>query len=147
MTRRADAAPAVEMAHVVASHQTVLHTLRRFDRAAASGPSLLPGWNRAHVVAHLAANADAQRRMLEGAIAGELVEQYPGGAAGRAREIAKRARAGASRLVDDFVASGEALFEVWERMPNEAWDRPTRAIGGNRPARRSAGAPGRELGV
>jgi len=35
-------------------------------------PSLLPGWTRAHVLAHLARNADAMRNMLAGARSGSL---------------------------------------------------------------------------
>lgn len=40
-------------------------------------PSLLPGWTRAHVVAHLALNADALTGVLHAAEAGEVGAMYP----------------------------------------------------------------------
>ncbi len=40
-------------------------------------PSLLPGWSRAQVAAHLAANADALAVLITGAVAGEAVALYP----------------------------------------------------------------------
>jgi maleylpyruvate isomerase len=46
-----------------------------------TGPSLLPGWTRAHVVAHLAGNARSHVRLLQG------LEQYEGGPRGRAEAI------------------------------------------------------------
>jgi maleylpyruvate isomerase len=46
-----------------------------------TAPSLLPGWTRAHVAAHLAGNARSHVRMLGG------LPQYPGGAAGRSADI------------------------------------------------------------
>lgn len=39
-------------------------------------PSLLPGWTRAHVATHVARNADAMRRIIEGTLAGRPVDLY-----------------------------------------------------------------------
>ncbi len=40
-------------------------------------PSLLPGWSRAHVAAHLASNADALARLITEAVDGEQSRLYP----------------------------------------------------------------------
>ena len=48
------------------------------DEAHLSQPSLLPGWTRAHVLGHLARNADALVRTLEGTRRGERVPMYAG---------------------------------------------------------------------
>ena len=40
-------------------------------------PSLLPGWSRAHVAAHLSANADALAELIDEAAKGRSVPLYP----------------------------------------------------------------------
>lgn len=40
-------------------------------------PSLLPGWSRAHVAAHLSANADALAELIDAAARGRSVPLYP----------------------------------------------------------------------
>jgi maleylpyruvate isomerase len=82
-------------------------------------PSLLPGWSRAHVVAHLARSADAQRRLIAGALAGREVEQYPGG---REREIDLGASRGDVELRADLRAASEALDEVWRSLAPDEWE-------------------------
>ena len=44
----------------------VIRTVDGLDGDDWSAPSLLPGWTRAHVVAHLALNAEAMSRALHG---------------------------------------------------------------------------------
>jgi maleylpyruvate isomerase len=71
----------------------LLVSVGRLDDVAAAGPSLLPDWDRAMVVTHLAANADGVRRAVEAAGRGEVGEVYPGGRPARNAEIdAGRAR-------------------------------------------------------
>jgi maleylpyruvate isomerase len=97
----------------------------RIDDLAA--PSLLPGWNRTYVVAHIAGNALGQIRMLRGAQRGEIADQYPGGADGRAAEIDDLAR-------DHRVAvaavhrTAEELDAAWRDTTD--WDAEARALGG-----------------
>jgi maleylpyruvate isomerase len=86
-------------------------------------PSVLPGWSRGHVLTHLARNADGIRNMVDGAIAGEKREMYPGGADRRAADIEAGADRPASELVADFAAASASLGDAWERMPDDAWDR------------------------
>lgn len=129
------------------AHTRLSASLESLTDAAARQPSLLPTWTRGHVLTHLARNADGQRRMLEGALRGELVAQYPGGAESRAAEIEAGAHRPARDLVDDVATSAETLFALWERMPQEAWVRPTLAIVGERPAWRSIWARWRETEI
>ena len=96
-------------------------------------PSLLPGWTRGHVLTHVARNADGIARTLAGALRGEQVARYPGGAVGREADI----EAGASRpsveLVADVRDSAERLdrlyggiadIDGWELLTED--DRPAR---------------------
>lgn len=50
-------------------------------------PSLLPGWNRAHVLAHVDGFARGAARQFSSARSGELVPMYDGGQAGRNERI------------------------------------------------------------
>src|SRR5690625_6139352 len=40
------------------------------------GPSLLPGWTRGHVLAHMSRSAEAMVRLLEGARQGRAADMY-----------------------------------------------------------------------
>src|SRR6266436_585147 len=51
--------------------QRLLGTAREIADPELRRPSLLPGWTRAHVLAHLARGADAMRHLLVGARSGE----------------------------------------------------------------------------
>jgi maleylpyruvate isomerase len=75
-------------------------------------PSLLPGWSRAHVVAHLAGNARSHIHMLRGAQADRVLDQYPGGAAARESAIKELAQDPAA-AVDEFHRSAEDLAHAW----------------------------------
>lgn len=98
-------------------------TLVGFDDAAARGASLLPGWTRGHVLTHLARNADGNRNMVEGAIAGEVRMMYPAGAEGREADIEAGAVRSAAELVEDLLDAHALLVAAWGRMPADGWDR------------------------
>lgn len=87
-------------------------------------PSLLPGWSRAHVVAHLAGNALSHVRMLDGCLAGEVRAQYADGGA-RADGIAALAAVPA-RVVAEHARAAAALEDRWAAMRQEHWERPVR---------------------
>ena len=85
-------------------------------------PSRLPGWTRAHVVAHLAGNAQSHVRMLDGCLAGEVRAQYEGGR--EAREAAIDALAAdPAAAVAEHRAACAALESRWDRMRPEHWQR------------------------
>lgn len=56
--------------------QRLVRTVDALDDEGWRAPSLLPGWTRAHVVAHLALNAEGLAAALEGLVAGERVPMY-----------------------------------------------------------------------
>ena len=113
---------------------------------AARAPSLLPGWSRGHVITHLARNADGNRNMVDGAIAGEEREQYPGGADRRAADIEAGAQRSARALVEDFQSSHAALVAAWHRVPDDGWERVGISFAlGARPILDGLGSRRREL--
>jgi maleylpyruvate isomerase len=105
--------------------QRLLGTARVLTEPDLRQPSLLPGWTRAHVLAHLARNADMMRNLLAGARSGQ---ERPGYASPQAREagIEDGARLGAKELVDDLAGSAMALRTVMKGLPDGAWQFPVR---------------------
>ena len=90
-------------------------------------PSLLPGWSRAHVLAHLARDADAMRNLLIGARAGQDRPAYASAETRRA-DIDRSAAAGARELADDLAGSAMALRTVALRLPDTAWQCQVRML-------------------
>ena len=82
-------------------------------------PSLCEGWSRAHVLAHVARNAEAIQRLAQWAVDGEPRPMYPGGTRGRDAAIDEGAakpgpasaddRRPAGAFVDDLVGTAAAL--------------------------------------
>ncbi|MEP7026849.1 MAG: maleylpyruvate isomerase N-terminal domain-containing protein [Actinomycetota bacterium] len=90
-------------------------------------PSLLPGWTRAHVVGHLARNADALRNLLIWARTGQ---ERPAYASAQAREddIEKTSAAPVKELLADLADSAMALRTVAQQLPGPAWQVPVRIL-------------------
>ena len=105
---------------VDAATQRLLDDARTLSEADLRAPSLLPGWTRAHVVAHVARNADAMRNVLAGARSGESRPAY---ASAEAREAGIEQGAGlsAAELMADLAGSAMALRAVARQLPDEAW--------------------------
>lgn len=108
-------------------------------------PSRLPGWSRAHVVAHLAGNALSHVRMLDGCLAGEVREQYEGGPQARAAGIEHLATDPAG-AVDEHRRACAELDGRWQLMGPEHWQRDVlRLDRGAEPATGLAWARWREV--
>ena len=107
--------------------QRLLDTARIITDADLRAPSLLPGWTRAHVLAHVARNADAMRNVLGGVRTGE---DRPGYASAEAREAGIELDAGrpARELTVDLADSAMALRTVARRLPDEGWQVPVRML-------------------
>jgi maleylpyruvate isomerase len=90
-------------------------------------PSLLPGWTRAHVLAHLARNSDAMRALLVGVRSGQ---DRPAYASSEARDAAieRDAAQGAKDLVADVADSAMALRTIARQLPDQAWAYPVRIL-------------------
>jgi maleylpyruvate isomerase len=121
-----------EIALVAAATDRVLATVGAGELEA---PSLLPGWTRGHVVTHLARNADSFTWLLDGAAAGEVREQYPGGATTRAAAIDAGAARPTADLRADLERSAQRLAAAMARLEPAAWERPVRVTRGEVPAR------------
>jgi maleylpyruvate isomerase len=65
-----------EHAETLVATQRYLQALTVLDDDRVRQPSVLPGWSRAHVVAHLARNADAFVQVLRQVLAGEPAYMY-----------------------------------------------------------------------
>ncbi|HZB47560.1 MAG TPA: maleylpyruvate isomerase N-terminal domain-containing protein [Mycobacteriales bacterium] len=116
------------------------------DEAYLARPSLLPGWTRAHVLGHLACNADALVRTLEGTRRGDRVPMYAGEAE-RAADIEAASRLAPADLLDEVTASAERLERTWSRMTPVDWESEAVTRTGPQPARRLIGARWREVEI
>ena len=107
--------------------QRLLDDARTLSEADLRAPSLLPGWTRAHVLAHVARNADAMRNLLVGARSGE---DHPAYASAEAREAGIEQGAGlrAGDLMADLADSAMALRTVARQLPDEAWQFQVRML-------------------
>jgi maleylpyruvate isomerase len=108
------------------AHARLYDTIRTLTDDAVRRPSLLPGWTVAHVLTHLARNADSVTRRVDAASRGETVEQYPGGRAQREGEIEAGAGRSAAELVDDVIAASGAVDAAFAALAGEVWDMPVR---------------------
>jgi maleylpyruvate isomerase len=83
-------------------------------------PSLLPGWTRAHVLAHLARGADAMRNLLVGARSGTDRPAYASAEA-RAAGIEEAAKQQPKDLAADVAGAAMAFRTLTRQLPDEAW--------------------------
>ncbi len=113
-----------------AAHATLLASLAGLGDDAARRPSRLPDWSVGHVLTHLARNADSVVWRLEGAAAGELRDQYPGGLEQRRADIEAGAGRPAAELVLDVRRTAAAVDRVLADLPAAAWDAPSRTSKG-----------------
>ena len=107
--------------------QRLLDDARTLPEAELRAPSLLPGWTRAHVLAHLARGADAMRNLLIGAGSGQ---DRPAYASVQAREadIERGAATRAEDLMADLADSAMALRTIVKQLPDEAWQARVRVL-------------------
>lgn len=104
-------------------HGTALFTSRTDPgQSALAEPSGLPGWTRKHVLAHVAANADALGNLIRWAAAGEPTPMYasPADRAGieRGRQLPAR------DLTAWLRRSADALEEAMTRLSGAQWQAP-----------------------
>lgn len=83
-------------------------------------PSGLPDWTRAHVVAHLALNAEGLAGALAGIGAGEPVPMYASDE-DRDRDIDRLAEATPSHLRERLLGSVTVLDETLAAVPADRW--------------------------
>lgn len=98
----------------------LLDTAARLSDADVAAASLLPGWTRGHVLAHLARNADGLANLLHWARTGVETPQYPSWERRNADIEAGAGRSAAEHL-DDLRAAAQRFTETADAMPAEAW--------------------------
>jgi maleylpyruvate isomerase len=116
-----------------AAHQRLVSTVVGLTDDDVASRSRLPGWTIGHVLTHLARNADGHARRLAGALRGEDVPKYAGGAEQRAREIDEGAVRPASEIVADLRASQDRLEELIVACASAGWPEPESHDGGYGP--------------
>ena len=94
-----------------------------------AGPSLLPGWSRGTVLAHVARNADALVNLLTWARSGEETPMY---ASPEARDagIAEAAALPPAELRTEVLAATGRLGAAVRALPEEAWSAEVRTAQG-----------------
>jgi maleylpyruvate isomerase len=94
--------------------------MTRMADDAFAAPSALPDWTRAHVLTHLARNADAMANLLEWARTGVRTPAYVSREQ-RDADIAKGAERAPAEIRADVLASSDRLAAVVRAMPERAW--------------------------
>jgi len=94
-------------------------------------PSRLPGWTRGHVATHLARQADALRRLIDGARSGQPGKMYPEPGQRDTEIDAGAGRSGLELQIDLDTAAG-ALSDAFEAVEQEeSWDGVVELRGGD----------------
>ncbi len=91
--------------------------------------SALPDWTRAHVVAHVARNAEAMCRLLSWARTGTKQYMYPDTDA-RNRDIESSAGQDAEALRSDLKRASAQFVEDVETLPDGKWSAQVRTFHG-----------------
>ncbi|MCF6379415.1 maleylpyruvate isomerase family mycothiol-dependent enzyme [Nocardioides KLBMP 9356] len=114
--------PPAGLADLIAEADGALvRTVDGLDASAYAQPSLLPGWTRSHVVAHLALNAEGLAGVLHGAHVGQPRPMYASGEA-RDADIAALADAGPAELRERLLAATGRFAEALAAMQEADWD-------------------------
>ena len=141
----------VDPRHAAALHEASQRLVRTVDDLPDDGyaaPSLLPGWSRAHVVAHLALNAEGLTTALRGITEGEPTPVYASSDA-RDADIGELAGADPATLRARLLGATKELMDAITAVPPDAWGtRLERTPGGRSfPAASVVGMREREVEV
>lgn len=90
-----------------------------------AGPSLLPGWDRSHLLAHVDGFARAMARQLASAQTGELNPMYDGGQPARNERIELTALMAPEALRTRVAEALELLATGINTIPANGWDAET----------------------
>ncbi|MEU6010379.1 maleylpyruvate isomerase family mycothiol-dependent enzyme [Streptomyces sp. NPDC047453] len=100
--------------------ELMLDAVAGLGEAGFSAPSVLPEWTRGHLVAHVAANADALCNLVHWAATGEETPMYAS-AEERAAGIAKGPTLPADELRSWLTGSAHRLAEGLDGLTDEQW--------------------------
>jgi maleylpyruvate isomerase len=114
----------VPVADVRAAHGRFVAAVSGLSPDELTAPTALPGWTRAHVIAHVADGGRAFAILTEAALRGETVSLFPGGVTERNERIEKLA---VSPELMTHLSDGIARLEAaWEVCGPADWARPVR---------------------
>jgi len=105
----------------VTANQLLINDVAQLTERDLREPCRLPGWTRAHLIAHLARNADSVVWLIEGAMIGETRHQYPEAGA-RERDIEAGSHQAKDALFQDLKSSCRALELAWDELDDGLWE-------------------------
>ncbi|MDI2126281.1 maleylpyruvate isomerase family mycothiol-dependent enzyme [Yinghuangia seranimata] len=112
--------PAALVDEMATATAQVVDTAERLTPERMAGPSGLPGWSRAHVLTHLARNADGLANLAHWAATGVVTPMYPPGGA-RDAAIEQGAQRPGAEIVADLQAASERLEHALASLSYAAW--------------------------
>jgi maleylpyruvate isomerase len=118
-----------DLAMVRAASEQLADQVARLDDRAMREPSGLPGWSRAHVVSHLARNADGLVNLITWARTGVEHPMYASNA-DRDADIEEGAGRLAQVLHEDLGAARDRLMTAAQNLPDTQWLATVTARGG-----------------
>ncbi|WP_370095025.1 maleylpyruvate isomerase family mycothiol-dependent enzyme [Streptacidiphilus sp. MAP12-20] len=113
-------APATDIPVLAEATARLLATVDAMSEQQLAEASLLPGWTRGHVLAHLARNADALVNLLTGARTGVPTPMYASPEA-REQDIEAGAARPLAEQAADLRASAARFDAAVAAMPDAAW--------------------------
>jgi maleylpyruvate isomerase len=120
----------LDLDHLVTAGQRLVRSVDALSGDDWSAPSLLPGWTRAHVVAHLALNGEALGGVLRGVVEGEPVPMYATQES-RDDDIEELAGADHPEIRQRLLAATTTFLDAVQAVPEDAWSgRFERTTGG-----------------
>jgi len=130
------------------SDQRAVRTVDSLTDDQWAGPSFLPGWTRAHVVAHLALNGEAFAGALDGVLDGRSVPIYPSDAA-RDAAIETLAQQPYGDIRERFFAATAHFRAIAHRLSSRHWEATVQRLpdGPTWPAADLVGARQREVEI
>lgn len=127
--------------------EVLLNAIDTFDGAALEQPSLLPGWTRSHVIAHVHRNAEALGRLMVWAGTGVPTPMYRS-VEQRDLDIAMAAGWAPDELRGAVLASADTLAEAFRTLDESGWATVVRtATGRDVPASQIPWLRVREVGI
>jgi maleylpyruvate isomerase len=109
-----------------AGTELIVRAVNALPDDAFRAPSALPGWSRAHVVAHLARNAEALTRLATWARTGIETPMYASSDQ-RAAEIESSAQAPAEKLRSELVSTADDLDAALAALDDHTWQAQVRS--------------------
>jgi maleylpyruvate isomerase len=114
---------------VASADERLMGTVATLDETSVRAPSLLPGWSRGHVLAHIARNADSYVNLLTWARTGVETPMYPS-VERRNADIEAGAGRPLAEHEADLAAAAERFTAAVHAMTPPAWGNTVRHLNG-----------------